>query len=425
MGQVSARKRGEYWQYRFEGAPIDGKRKQYSKSGFRTKKDALDAGAKAMAEYNESGIKFSPSTVSVADYLDYWFENQVKVNYRLTTQYSFSLVIRNYLKPGLGMYRLNALTPAACQNFVNGLADKGLAHATVKDIMGCLSAALRYAVLPCEFIQSSPLVYVRSPKHLRAARERVVISQEDFEKILKLFPYRNRYHVMVQIGWHTGMRISEVCALTWDDVDFENCTITVNKQLSGRPSDVFSREEEHPVLRGGKYNRTSWYFAPAKTVKSNRTIKFGDTLKEALLRVKAQQESDEEYYGEYYTLHYELPETDSHGRTRIRVMPAFKGLQSPLKRLRMVCVDDNGFLTTPNSFRYASRQIKNKLGIVFEFHAMRHTHATRLLEAGANVKAVQSRLGHSKVETTLQTYTHATSTMENEAVDLFEKGMEE
>ena len=59
------------WEYRFEGAKIDGKRKHITKAGFRTKKEAEIAGTKALAEYNNAGLSFEPSEVSVSDYLDY------------------------------------------------------------------------------------------------------------------------------------------------------------------------------------------------------------------------------------------------------------------------------------------------------------------------------------------------------------------
>lgn len=55
----------------------------------------------------------------------------------------------------------------------------------------------------------------------------------------------------------------------------------------------------------------------------------------------------------------------------------------------------------------------------FDFHCLRHTHATRLLEAGANPKDVQVRLGHKNIETTLQVYTHTTEKMENETASIF------
>lgn len=74
MANVSARKRGKFWEYRFESAKIDGKRRQITKGGYKTKKDALNAGNKALSEYNNSGLLFTPSEISVNDYLDEWLE---------------------------------------------------------------------------------------------------------------------------------------------------------------------------------------------------------------------------------------------------------------------------------------------------------------------------------------------------------------
>ena len=63
MAEVTTRKRGNKWEYRFEAAKIGGKRNQITKSGFKTKKEALEAGVKALAEYNNTGVSFAPSEI--------------------------------------------------------------------------------------------------------------------------------------------------------------------------------------------------------------------------------------------------------------------------------------------------------------------------------------------------------------------------
>ena len=103
MANVNCSKRGKYWQYRFDVAKVDGKRKQISKSGFKTKKEALAAGVKALSEYNSSGSLFQPSEVSVADYLDYWVDSYCKMNLKYNTQLGYIRIIENHLKPTFGM----------------------------------------------------------------------------------------------------------------------------------------------------------------------------------------------------------------------------------------------------------------------------------------------------------------------------------
>lgn len=77
-------------------------------------------------------------------------------------------------------------------------------------------------------------------------------------------------------------------------------------------------------------------------------------------------------------------------------------------------------MLTTNSLKYLSRVVNYELGIDFKFHSLRHTHATILLEAGANIKDIQKRLGHSKSATTMDTYSHVTNTMSDKTVELFE-----
>lgn len=85
MAQVHVTKRGNLFQYRFEIAPQGGTRKYINKSGFKTKQEAYEAGMKAYNEYSNVGHSFKPSTMSFADYLDYWTKTYCEVNLRYNT----------------------------------------------------------------------------------------------------------------------------------------------------------------------------------------------------------------------------------------------------------------------------------------------------------------------------------------------------
>ena len=93
------RKRGKTWSYYFDTAQINGKRKKIEKGGFRTKKEAETALAKAIAEYENSGQVFQPSTISVSDYLDFWYEQYCKMNLTENTQQTYATLIHRHLKP--------------------------------------------------------------------------------------------------------------------------------------------------------------------------------------------------------------------------------------------------------------------------------------------------------------------------------------
>lgn len=85
MSKINIRKRGNYYEYRVEIAPIDGKRQWLSKSGYRTKPEAQEAGVQAYNEYLNAGIPFKLCDLSYSDYLDYWLDNYCKNNLRYNT----------------------------------------------------------------------------------------------------------------------------------------------------------------------------------------------------------------------------------------------------------------------------------------------------------------------------------------------------
>ena len=106
---------------------------------------------------------------------------------------------------------------------------------------------------------------------------------------------------------------------------------------------------------------------------------------------------------------------------RIYSVDGTKDYKTTDDQLQFVCTNESGNLITPDSIKYCSRVINYELMIQFNFHALRHTHATLLIENGANTKDVQKRLGHSRLATTMDTYTHATEKMSKNTVDIFEK----
>jgi integrase len=140
-----------------------------------------------------------------------------------------------------------------------------------------------------------------------------------------------------------------------------------------------------------------------------------------LKQEKTTQLKNEIKYGEYYTIHVAKREIDEKGNPMIRVVPVQKCIESPLQRIHLICIAENGQYTSPDSFKYCSRVIHHEMQLAFDYHSLRHTHATMLIEAGANVKNVQVRLGHTNIHTTLQTYVHDTEKMGTQSVELFEQ----
>ena len=133
---VNVRKRGKVFEYRIEIASIGGTRKWLSKSGFKTKQEAQHAGAIAYNNYYMHGTKNREKEMSYADYLDYWISNYCYFNLKYSTIVSYLNIIKIYLKPRLGKYKLNQLEPRMIQECINEIfVEKRLSKCYLRGIL--------------------------------------------------------------------------------------------------------------------------------------------------------------------------------------------------------------------------------------------------------------------------------------------------
>lgn len=415
----SVRKRGNTWSYYFDMGTIEGKRKKKEKGGFASKKEAEAALASALTEYNHAELIFDPVDTTVADYLDLWFDQYCKINLKYNTQMAYIQVIEHHLKPQFGKFKLKSITPAIIQNYINDLKLQGFALSTLKSIFCVISAAMKYAVEPLHYIPHNPCQYVKIPKYEKKRQElHVFLSDDDMKKIITRFPPNNPFYVPIMIGYYTGIRISECFGLTWDRIDLKNRTITINRQTVKRNfGDV-----RNSLDKGRKkMDKSLWYFQTPKTPTSNRVIPYGETLQKILIKAHRDKQKNRLQYGEFFHEYYVKAERDEKGETIERIICVDRGVPVNLPSIDLVCVRSDGSMLTTDSFKFVCRVVRQELHIAFNYHSLRHTHATMLVEAGAPIKDVQERLGHAHVETTIDKYVHNTDDMKKTTVDLFDK----
>jgi len=417
---VNVRKRGNVYEYRTEIAPVDGKRKWISKSGFRTKAEAEKAGIMAYNEYMQTGHKFVPSSMSFSDFLDYWFKEHCQVNLKYHTLEAYSSIVKNHVKPKLGHYMLSQITTATLQEFMNNIyIEKAFSKYFLKSIMKVLKSAFTFATDVVGFVKENPSIKVRLPRYDVPEEDPAhIFTKEEIDMILNRFKRTNHcvYYAFLT-AYYTGLRVSEVFGLTWEDIDFEKKTLRVDRNILKKNQKGATK---HRHISGNA--TTVWYFGTCKTPKSHRTIDIGDTLVNALKEYKEEQERYKIEYGDSYMKHYAKEVKNIYTNKReIKILNACAEIDVALPEVNLVFVKNNGVFEGTDSVKYPFKVIHYELGIPCRFHDFRDTHATRLIEAGADIKAVSKRLGHSTIKTTYDIYVRVTTKMESDIVDKFEK----
>lgn len=400
MAELFVHKRGNKWEYRFEVASVDGKRKYVQKSGFTTKKEAVAVGTKAMNKYNKTGVVFQPSDIGFADFINEWLES-IKLTVKPTTFTNYQKKINNHIIPSLGKYKLKAITSPMLQKLINDMYNNEYSRNSLSVVKGILSSALDYAVEPMHYVTSNPMLYVKLPStRIQAAKSRqsphVYISKEDMEIIFQRFPEKSTAHIPLMLGYKCGLRLGEAFGLWWEDIDLDDKTISVNRQIQWKEKDKTDPSSE-----------SYWYFTAPK-YESYRTITIDDKLCDLLKHEKARQEKAKAYYDDLYCHNYM---DDSN-----RLNQDGNG-----KEINLLCLEECGKYTQPRIMQHTSTVINKTLGIKFDFHSLRHTHCSMLLESGAKPKYVQERLGHKNIQVTLNIYQHLTENMQSDGDDIVNK----
>ncbi len=302
-------------------------------------------------------------------WLDLWLNKFMKNIIKQRTYDKYLYVINKQINPVLGKYNLNELSPFILQDFVteklkkgNLKTGQGLSVSSIVGIMNVLKESLRYArdLGLCDNISAEK---VKMPKPM----EKMVtaFNREDEEKIVEycLNSSRNN-HIGVVICLYTGIRIGELLALTWDDIDFDKMLLSVNKTA-------------YKVKINGQ-NKIMTY--PPKTRSSVRVIPIADKLCNILKEMKEKARSN-------YVISTKFNE-----RVETR------------------------------AYQKTYQCILNKIGVEYKnFHCLRHTFATRAIEIGMDVKTLSEILGHANSEITLSRYVHSMIEYKVEMINKMEK----
>ena len=302
---------------------------------------------------------------SISQISDLWKEEKRQF-VKKSTFAAYSLIVETHLLPAFG--HLTTVTEKDVQDFVLHKLNGGLSQKTIKDMLIVLRMILKYGAKKNYYVYAP--IDVIFPTD-RERQELEVLSIANQKKIMRFveenFTFRN---LGIFICLSTGIRIGEICALTWEDIDTENGIIHIRKTIQR----IYIREND-----------------------IRHTELMIDTPKTA---------------------------------TSIRDIPMTKNLLSVLKPLRKV-VNENFFVLTnditptePRTYRNYYKKLLVKLHIPpIKFHGLRHSFATRCIESHCDYKTVSVILGHSNISTTLDLYVHPNYEQKKKCIDKMLKSL--
>ena len=363
--------------------PATGKRKQLTKSGFDTRRDAELAAAEVEAQV-AAGTFVKETRTTFEEYADHWFRE-----FKLSGWKPSTLVQKEYHLKKLNQRFAKAPLPQISRKmyreFIFELCND-LGRRTVQEIHWTARAIFRLAVENGD-LKSNPTDYVRVPIEKKSGDEEIpkYLEKEELAGFLQLAKRRGLtgdYPFFLLLAY-TGMRIGEACALKWKNVDFDEGTISIE-------GTIFI-----PKCRIESYQIVS-----PKTPKSRRKIAVDKIVLEELAAWrKIQNEVRMQHRKTYHDKGFVFGKIEG------------KFLGYPIPDYTM---------------RYRMYRILRWMKLPFKPtpHTFRHTHVSLLAEAGASLPAIMERVGHEDSEITERIYLHVTKTMKRDAAEKFSELMQ-
>ncbi len=319
------------------------------------------------------GDKKCPKTedMLLKELLNQWLQSR-KMRYKQSTYSKYKYIIDRHLAPAIGTVQVRDVNVSEINIFLGDKLKQGglegespLSPAYVRTMALILNAAFHFA--EAEGLCSPLKTEIFKPAAKKS--EVSTLSNGEYNHLREYCQeHLNVTSLGILIALGAGLRVGEICALRWKDVDSDSRLIHVNHTVS-RISD--------------EQGKCRWLMEMPKTTSSIRVIPISDALMEALLRVR--ENSNSEYI-----------------------------------------VSEHRDFINPRTFEYRyHRELSASQVTDVNFHALRHTFATRCVEGGMDIKTLSEILGHSSVNITLNTYVHSSMELKKRQVEKVERFFQE
>lgn len=322
--------------------------------------------------------------------VDNWFEfwiTHLKCDLAPNTSRNYRERYEHNIKPVVGGMQMADVKPMHCKIVLN-MMNEDYAGSTIRQAYIAMGTMFRAAV-DNGIIPRHPMDGVRYTKPVRAPSDIHYLTVEDQQKFLKTAAKSHNYRQYALL-LETGLRTGEMIGLTWDAIDWEKRTLTVNKTL----------EYRHKV--------GEWRAGPPKTRTSYRTIPLTGRAYEILKSVYDERETRKESPLLKQNLTF-LDRITGKKRTFVMKDLVFINFRT-------------GEPSKNSSYDTHLYKLCDEAKIErFCMHALRHTYATRAIESGMPPKVLQKLLGHASIQMTMDRYVHVTDDTMHRAVEQFEQ----
>ena len=312
------------------------------------------------------------TNILFGEYFKLWLYDIKAPHLKKTTFSRYRDIYNNHIvKSDLVYKKVSSLKLHTIQSYYNNLFNNGMSNSMLKQIHKLIGSCIRYAydnnIITKDFTRG--LVIPKNEEEENNINPFTLEEQKAFENAIK----GEFYEVLFLTALYSGLRRGELLALTWNDIDFTNKTINVNKT-------IYRYRESKGVYKN--------IIQAPKTKNSKRLVDIPQKLVDILMDHKVKQH-------EIY----------------------IKSFKSWINKYNLVFPNTKGgYINTATPGTLLSRILKINNIKHRRFHDLRHTYATRLFELGVNAKTVQTLMGHSDIRITLNTYTHVLEEVKKDSV---------
>lgn len=348
------------WYFRTRVKDLDGQRKEITRRGFETKKAAQMAELAFISQYSN---KMEYKEISFID-LVAMYQEHIKTRLKASSIRSTNNIIKLYLLPHFKTRIINDINSRLISAWQDKILKLKKAHAYNVKIYNVFQAMFNFAIKK-SITTNDPFKASENFRNSNELQEKMQYwTYEEFNKFINVID-DFKWKVYFSFLYYTGLRKGESLALNWNDIDFDKNTVIVNKNYDSRAKKLIT----------------------PKTKSSYRTISFDKSLKSLLLEFKDYQKSVIKGYKDSFFIFGNG--VDPWYDTTIERIKNHYCKLAGVKQIRI--------------------------------HDFRHSHASLLINNGANILIVSKRLGHGNINMTLNIYSHLFPDKEKEIVDLIEK----